>query len=762
MLDHDRFAQLGLDDIARKVEAGERLTIEDGHRLYACPDVTAVGALAHHRRTELHGDSAFYVVNRHINYTNVCVNGCAFCAYQRAKGEEGGFELSIAEAVERLQNAPLPPREVHIVGGCHPDLRLAFFVDLLSSVQQALPDCTLKCFTAVEIAHFAALEGISTREVLQTLKDAGLAMLPGGGAEIFEPGVRRRICPKKSNAEEWLRIHGEAHELGLATNCTMLFGHLESIDDRLDHLDRLRRQQDASRSKGADGFTCFIPLPFQTENSAIKVERPLTGVDELRTIAISRLMLDNIPHIKAYWVMLTVKQAQAALFFGADDLDGTVVEEKIGHMAGAQSEQGLTKSQLEAMIRGMGLTPVERDARFNPIARDARDADNVPAKAYSDAPSPSTLHGLLCAAARGARLDFDTARALYLHADLHALGHAAHQVRLRKHPEPMVTYVVDRNINYSNVCVCACRFCAYYRAPGAADCFVLPFEEIGKKIEETLALGGTQILMQGGHHPDLPLSWYEDMLAFIKDNYPIHVHAFSPPEIAHFATISGLSTATVIARLKAAGLDSIPGGGAEILVDSVRKAVSPNKCPAGQWLGIMEEAHGLGLRTTATMMFGHEEAPEDRLRHLFAVRESQDRSLAKVGGGYTAFIPWTFQPENTNISARPLTSVEYLRLLALSRLVLDNIDNLQVSWVTMGPKIAQAALFFGGNDFGSTMIEENVVRAAGVSFRLTRQEIDALVLAAGFTPRQRRMNYVLVPPSGEADSAAEAGVAGLA
>jgi dehypoxanthine futalosine cyclase len=305
----------------------------------------------------------------------------------------------------------------------------------------------------------------------------------------------------------------------------------------------------------------------------------------------------------------------------------------------------------------------------------------------------------------------------------------------------MVTYVVDRNINYSNVCVCACRFCAYFRAPGHDECFVLSFDEIGQKIEETLTLGGTQILMQGGHHPDLPLSWYEDMLAFIKANYNIHVHAFSPPEIAHFATLSGLTTVEVITRLKAAGLDSIPGGGAEILVDNVRRKVSPNKCPAGQWLAIMEEAHGLGLRTTATMMFGHEETDEERLEHLFNVRSSQDRSLEKVGGGYTAFIPWTFQPDNTNIKARPLTSPEYLRMLALSRLVLDNVDNVQVSWVTMGPKIAQAALYFGGNDFGSTMIEENVVRAAGVSFRLSQGEIDALVRAAGFEPRQRRMDY---------------------
>jgi len=738
MLDMHRFATLGLGDIAAKVANGERLGLEDGRALFACPDVTAVGALAHHVRTRLHSANAYYVVNRHINYTNVCVNGCAFCAYHREKGQDGGFQLSIADAVQRLVTAPLPPREVHIVGGCHPDLRLDFFEDLLRTVKRTLPDAALKCFTAVEIAHFARLEGLSTRAVLQRLQAAGLEMLPGGGAEIFAPAVRRRICPRKIDAKEWLRIHGEAHELGIATNCTMLFGHLESEADRLDHLIRLRERQDASLKAGGEGFNCFIPLPFQTENSAVKVQRPLTGLEELRTIAVSRLMLDNVPHIKSYWVMLTVKQAQAALFFGADDLDGTVVEEKIGHMAGATSEQGLSKSQLEAMIRGMGLVPVERDARFRPVRKAA-------AAKVQDAPAPDTLRGILDAAAEGRRLDFESAREIYAHAPLHELLHAAHRARLRRHPEPMVTYVVDRNINYSNVCVCGCRFCAYFRPPGHPECFVLSYEEIGRKIDETLALGGTQILMQGGHHPDLPLTWYEDMLRFIKKHHPVHIHAFSPPEIAFFAKREGLSTARVIERLMAAGLDSIPGGGAEVLVDRVRRSVSPNKCPAGQWLAIMEEAHALGMRTTATMMFGHEETPDERLEHLFAVRESQDRSLRKGLGGFTAFIPWTFQPDNTAIAARPLTSVEYLRLLATARLVLDNVDNVQVSWVTMGPKIAQLALYAGGNDFGSTMIEENVVRAAGVCFRLSREEIDRLVLAAGFAPRQRRMDYSLMP-----------------
>lgn len=351
--------------------------------------------------------------------------------------------------------------------------------------------------------------------------------------------------------------------------------------------------------------------------------------------------------------------------------------------------------------------------------------------------SPASVHDIGDRIAAGKRIDFDEAAELLEKADLFDLGQMAHSVRLKKHPEPFVTYVVDRNINYSNICICGCRFCAYYKAPGQEGGFVLSKDELGRKIQETIDLGGTQILMQGGHHPDLPLSFYEDMLGFIKDNYDIHIHAFSPPEIVHFSELEGISIEDVIRRLMDAGLASIPGGGAEILVDEVRSRIAPRKCPSGQWLEVMETAHNLGLRTTATMMFGHEETPEDRLKHLFALRDVQDRT-----GGFTAFIPWTFQPDHTNIpDARKMTSVEYLRMLAVSRLVLDNFDNLQVSWVTMGPKISQLALYFGGNDFGSTMIEENVVKAAGVSFRLSEEQIHRLITKAGFKPMQRLMDY---------------------
>lgn len=326
--------------------------------------------------------------------------------------------------------------------------------------------------------------------------------------------------------------------------------------------------------------------------------------------------------------------------------------------------------------------------------------------------------------------------------DLYQLGFLANAIRQRKHPEPMVTYVIDRNINYTDICISACKFCAFFKAPEDAAGSVLTNEELGQKIEETKALGGTQILLQGGLHPDKPLEFYEEMLRFIK-GYDIHIHGFSPPEVCHFAKLSGLSVREVLLRLKEAGLDSIPGGGAEILCDRVRQETAPRKCSADEWIGVMEEAHNFGMRTTATMMFGHIETMAERLEHLDRVRDLQDRT-----GGFTAFIPWPFQPDNTVLAHLPkTTAMHYLKMLALSRIYLDNIPNIQASWVTQGPKIAQLSLFFGANDFGSTMIEENVVAAAGVGFRLSEQEIRTLVEEAGFTPRQRRMDYTLVANS---------------
>lgn len=359
----DYFSNMGLAGVRDKVMDGQRLDADDAMHLYECDDPLAVGALANHVRTTRHGDKTFYVVNRHINYSNICVNGCVFCAFQREDpARPGAYKLSMQDVRDKVDALPAPPKEIHIVGSCHPTLTLEYFEELLSLVKEMLPETVTKSFTAAEIAHFAQLNKITTKEVFARLKKAGMDMLAGGGAEIFAPHIREQLCPKKIDGDEWLRIHGEAHDMGIKTNCTMLFGHIESRQDRVGHLIRLRTQQDAS-----GGFTCFIPLPYLTENNQLKVAKPLTGLEQLRTIAISRLMLDNIEHIKAYWIMLGVKTAQAALKFGADDFDGTVEEEKIGHEAGADSAQSMTRGELEEMIRGCGLRPVERDAYFNEI-----------------------------------------------------------------------------------------------------------------------------------------------------------------------------------------------------------------------------------------------------------------------------------------------------------------------------------------------------------------------------------------------------------
>lgn len=352
------------------------------------------------------------------------------------------------------------------------------------------------------------------------------------------------------------------------------------------------------------------------------------------------------------------------------------------------------------------------------------------------------LQEIISKVEQGDRISDDEYRFLEQEADLHQLGFLANSIRKRLHPEPVVSYVIDRNINYTDICVSACKFCAFFKAPEEEGGELLSSDELIAKIKETQALGGTQILLQGGLHPDKPLEYYEDMLRTMKLT-GIHIHGFSPPEIYHFAQLSGLSTKQVLRRLIDAGLDSIPGGGAEILTNRVREELAPKKCNADEWIQVMEEAHHLGLRTTATMMFGHIETADERLEHLRRLRTLQDST-----GGFTAFIPWSFQPDNTALAAarkiEKVSSFTYLRMLALSRIYLDNFANVQASWVTQGPKIAQLSLFFGANDFGSTMIEENVVAAAGVKFRLSEKEIRHLVTDAGFTPQQRLMDYTFV------------------
>jgi len=332
-------------------------------------------------------------------------------------------------------------------------------------------------------------------------------------------------------------------------------------------------------------------------------------------------------------------------------------------------------------------------------------------------------------------------------ADLVDLGRQADAVARRLHPQPWRTYAIDRNINFTNVCRCRCRFCAFWRRPDDPEAYVLSDSALDAKVEEAVRLGATHILAQGGLHPDLGLAFYENLLRRLKERFAVAMHCFSPPEIGHLAEREGLSVRTVLERLRAAGLDSLPGGGAEILVDRVRRLISPNKCTAGEWLDIMRTAHALGLPTTATMVFGHVETSAERIEHLRLVRDLQDET-----GGFLSFIAWPFQAGRTELARggdlpagwRPTSGAEYLRMIAVARLFLDNVPNLQASWVTMGTKIGQVALAFGANDLGSTMIEENVVAAAGCVHRASPEVLGRLIREAGFEPRQRNSRYEIL------------------
>lgn len=399
-----------------------------------------------------------------------------------------------------------------------------------------------------------------------------------------------------------------------------------------------------------------------------------------------------------------------------------------------------------------GLLPYRPRVRLYDDGRPERPI-TIARTAVAAAPAPRTGNGhrevaparsldrSLDDAASGRRLSPGEGVRLYLDAPLIDLGAAADARRQALHGGGVVTYIIDRNVNYTNVCVTRCKFCNFYRPPGHAEAYTLSRDVLAQKLKETVELGGTQILLQGGLNPELPLAWYEDLFRWMKASFPLAIHGLSPEEIRYIAEIERLPLRAVIERLVEAGLDSVPGGGAEILDDEVRLAISPLKCSTETWLEVMRQAHALGLRTTATLVFGFRETPEQIIAHLERLRALQDETA-----GFTAFICWPFQAEGTRLKLRDDTgAMRYLRIFALSRLYLDNVPNLQVSWPTMGPEVGQVGLRFGGNDFGSAMIEENVVSQAGAIFKLGAGDIERYVRAAGFVPRRRNMRYELLP-----------------
>jgi len=350
-------------EIESKIETGQRITPEEAVFLFNTDRIHLLGRLAARVAERLNGKRAYFVRNRHINPTNICVNRCRFCAFSRSRGDSGAYELGIEEILERIASSPPGLREIHLVGGLHPDWDIEHYTKILSTIKKKFPGLHIKGFTAVEIDYIARKSGLSVDETIERLMDAGLDAMPGGGAEIFRASVRERLCPEKITGERWLEIHRAAHILGLRTNATMLYGHLETVEDRVDHLERLRLLQDET-----GGFQAFIPLSYHPDNTEIG-GGGASGLDDLRTIAVSRIFLDNFPHIKAYWIMLGEKLSQIALLFGADDLEGTVLEEKITHSAGAKTSEGLSIHQIVNLIGRAGRIPVERDSLYNEVNR---------------------------------------------------------------------------------------------------------------------------------------------------------------------------------------------------------------------------------------------------------------------------------------------------------------------------------------------------------------------------------------------------------
>ena len=358
-----------LKKIEEKVNNNQRLSFEDGVALFNSPDLLTIGYLANIVRERKNGDKAYFISNRHINHTNICVNRCRFCAFSKDSGEDGAYTMSVEDVLSSAGEHSRGVSEFHIVGGLHPDLPFQYYLDMLSSLKNKYPDIHIQGFTAVEIEYLSRMAGLSIKDTLIKLRDAGLGSLPGGGAEVFAERVRKKICPEKISGEEWLNVHKTAHQIGMRSNATMLYGHIETVEERIDHLIKLRELQDET-----NGFMSFIPLAFHPKNTELDsislspsgvIGEKTTGNLDLRVLAIARLMLDNFPHIKAFWIMVGPKLAQISLSFGVDDIDGTVVEEKITHSAGAETEQSLTKNELIRMIKEAGRIPVERDTLYN-------------------------------------------------------------------------------------------------------------------------------------------------------------------------------------------------------------------------------------------------------------------------------------------------------------------------------------------------------------------------------------------------------------
>lgn len=743
------------DSIEAETAPSNRLSEEEAIELLLNASLPDLMQLADERRRALHETHTYFVHSLNINPTNLCDNKCDLCAFWRDDGHEEAYTVSLEAAETRFREAERSNlTDLHVVGGLSPAFGVEYYEELFRMAKSILPGICIQGLTAVEIDYLARQAACSTGTVIERLRNAGLDALPGGGAEIFSDRVRSQICENKISAGTWLRIHGEAHDLGLMTNATMLFGHIERPEERIDHMARLRELQDRTGRIAA-----FIPLPFHPAGTRLEIKEGPSGYEIARTVAVARLFLDNVPHVRVLANYVDRELLEVLTRCGVDDLGGTSQEERIAKAAGAPDDHRFVSVEdMFTFARRLGFEP----HLVNSIYQEAGCGEHL-SDAEAHVPptdgrllnwrvaglgdrsgslarnSSKALDTALTKAADGERLSKDEAIQLYSNAPFQVLGEFAARARQRAVPGDIATFVVDRNISLTNICTAECRFCAFHAKPGSGDGFVLSIDDVVQTVSDSIAAGATQVLIQGGLNPDLDLEFFESLLAAVKSQGDICVHSLSPTEIVYLANNAGLRVQDVLVRLQAAGLDSLPGGGAEILDDDVRSRVSPRKVSAGDWLDVMRTAHSLGMRTTATMVYGLGETTEQRISHLMKIRDLQDET-----GGFTAFIPWSFQPRHTELNIEPQTGVDYLSVVAIARLVLDNVDHLQAGWVTEGPALAQIALHFGADDFGGVLMEEQVVRATGISYAVTQEEVISLIQRAGFRPVQRTTQYDVV------------------
>jgi len=620
---------------------------------------------------------------------------------------------------------------VHIVGGLLPECNLAYYEQLMQMCREILPGVLIQGLTAVEIDYLAKQENIPVSEVLKRLKAAGLGAIPGGGAEIFDSIVRERICSAKIGADEWLAVHEEAHLQGIPTNATMLFGHIEDPHHIIDHLRRLRELQDRT-----NGFQAFIALPFHTQGTKLKVDRGPSGHEIARTVAMARIYLDNIPHLRLLVNYLDRKLLQVLASCAVDDIGGTSINERIAKAAGGSNSSCFqSAAEMHEFLSQLDLEPV----LVNSIYRQLDGGSPAAPPVSQPDPRRGDVEALSRKIESGSRLSADQAVLLHDHASFAEIGRMANLRRFRMLPEKTATMVMDRNISLTNICVSGCEFCAFYVDPGSPRAFTLTIDEVLRKVGEAVERGATQIMIQGGLNPELPLTYYEEIFRAVKKKYDVWIHSLTATEIAYLAQNAGLTVEETLRRLMDAGLGSLPGGGAEILVDEVRSRVSPRKINSEQWFDVMRKAHRLGLQSTATMVYGLGETTAQRVEHLIKIRELQDET-----GGFTAFIPWSFQPGRTRVDLRTSTGVDYLKVLALARLVLDNVPHIQGGWVTEGPDMDQLALSFGADDFGGILMEEQVVRSTGVSYWMDSEQAVTLIKDTGLAAAQRTTQYDII------------------